>query len=68
MFVNEYEKMHWIATERRARLLHEAWVDRLRSQRAQPNPLSTLAAALGSWLNLSEAIRLVGLRRPLADA
>jgi hypothetical protein len=37
-------------------------------QRVQPNPLSTLAAAFERWLNLSAAIRLGALRRPLANA
>ncbi|MFZ4663801.1 MAG: hypothetical protein ACOYNY_42775 [Caldilineaceae bacterium] len=68
MFVNEYEKMHWIANEQRTRLLQEARIQRMLGQRVQPNPLSTLAAAFERWLNLSAAIRLVTLRRPLANA
>lgn len=68
MFINEYEKMQWSANEQRTRLLQEARINRLLRQPMQRNPLSTLAVALRSWLSLSGALRLVTLRRPLADA
>lgn len=67
MFVNEFEKIHWIATERRARLLQEAFVDQLLGRPAPATPLAQLTTVISDWVTLAKDFRPLPARRSLAD-
>jgi len=68
MFVNELEKMHWIATERRTRLLQEAAVARLYAQPAPVKLLSVLTTAISGWFSGGKSLRALPLHRLSVDA
>lgn len=68
MFLHESEKMLWLASDRRARLLQEAAVDRLLSTSVAGQRGWGVSALLGGWRKLGQLLLLVAPHRPVIGA